>query len=134
MYLSLYFAETDIEVSPPNVFTNAIEFTLRADLSEADEVKLYAKTDDGYRVLDAQVTAEGETADRWAFAPDDNGAPGEYQAWGAPFNIGTLGGSSTGTSTTNKFYFWLKARAIPGEPVRQDATVLIHLDGIVEAV
>lgn len=126
MYLSLYFAETDIEVSPPNVFTNAIEFTLRADLSEADEVKLYAKTDDGYRVLDAQVTAEGETADRWAFAPDDNGAPGEYQAWGAPFNIGTL--------TTNKFYFWLKARAIPGEPVRQDATVLIHLDGIAEAV
>lgn len=125
MYLSLYFAETDIEVSPPNVFTNAIEFTLRADLSEADEVKLYAKTDDGYRVLDAQVTAEGETADRWAFAPDDNGAPGEYQAWGAPFNIGTL---------TNKFYFWLKARAIPGEPVRQDATVPIHLDGIVEAV
>ncbi len=67
-YIKLYFAIDDSEVSAAESFDNAVEFTLRADLNQTDETRLYALAETDYVVTDTTVTPTRTTAAKWALA------------------------------------------------------------------
>lgn len=124
-YLKLYFAADNSEVSPPATFINHIQFVLRADLQETDQVRLYVEVLEGYKVTNAQVAPQGMTTDKWAFALDVGGEPGEYGQWDEPIDLGDI---------VSKTYFWAKARSTNDEPAKNDSTVRVKIDGLAEAV
>ncbi len=129
MFIKLFFAEDDVQVSEAPVTTNAVTFILRADLDEEKEVRLYAMADDGYEVDDVEVQPVGDTADKWALAPDAAGpAAGSYGDWGAKIELGTVGYDA------GKIYFWAKAKAISSEIPVNDTEVVLDTQGIARAV
>lgn len=128
-YIKMYFAEDDTLVSPEGVFANSVDLTLRADLEETDEVRLYAKAEAGYSVADVEVIPVGTTASKWALAPDVAGSPatsGTYEADGEKIELGTV--------TTTPVYFWARAKATQDEDPVNDVTVTLKLEGIASAV
>lgn len=125
-YIKMFFALDDSQVSEQGVFTNAIEFTLRADLEETDEVRLYLLADDGYACTGVEVTPTGTTYLKWALAPDNAGVPGGYEAYGDPLSIGAVG-------DTTKIYFWAKAKATSDEDPVNDTTVTLNVSGVAAA-
>lgn len=124
-YIKLFFAD-GTEVSPQGTFTNAIEFKLRADLEESDEIRLYAIADTGYKVTGVTASLAGTTAAKWNLAPDNTGASGTYGAAGAALTLGDV--------TTTKTYFWAKAKATSDETPVKDTTVTLQIEGVAEAV
>ena len=125
----MYFAEDNSLVSEQGTFANAIEFTLRADLEEDDEVRLYAETDDGYEAADVEVVGEGDNVARWEIAPDDGGNPGTYQPATTPLSLGTVEHGAGG-----RVHFWVRASAVDTEEIGVDDTVTFKLEGIGAAV
>ena len=124
-YITLYFADTDLPVSEAGVFDNPVEFTLRADLNEQKEMRLYAKADAGFQVTETEVFFEGVNANKWAFAPDAAGAPGTYLANGARLDL---------EAVSEPKYFWVRAEATDDEQPVNDTTVTIEVEGIAEAL
>ena len=127
--LKMYFAEDDVQVSEQGTFTNAVAFTLRADLNEQDSVRLYAMCDAGYQATTTTVEGEGTSVARWELAPDDAGSEGTYAAAGTPLSLGTVGAGEGG-----RVYFWARASAIDTEDIGVDNSVTLKLEGIGEAV
>ncbi len=129
----IYFASNDTLVSDKGVFDNSIDFTLRLDLEETDSVRLYCMTGEGYQTTSTTVepdTANGAaTIDKWSLAPDNAGSAGTYEDWGASLALGTVGAGAGG-----RVYFWARARATDDEDIMNDATVILHAQGIAEAV
>ena len=123
----MYFAADDSLVSASGNFTNPVEFTLRADQNESDEVRLYAMCDTGYQATSTSVALQGTSAARWQLAADSTGTPGSYGA--GPLNLGTVGAGSGG-----RVYFWAKAEAIDTEEIGVDDSVTLKLEGVGAAV
>ena len=127
-YIKIFKASDDSVVSEEGVFTNSIDFTLRADLEESDSIRLYAMADQGYSVGTTVVSFTGTSASKWALAPDSAGSEGTYEDAGDPLTLGTVG------YDTGKVYFWAKASAADDEEPINDTSVLINVEGIAEAV
>lgn len=70
------------------------------------------------------VTLSGATANRWALAPDNDGAAGVFGVWGASL---ALSAKVTATSNT---YCWVKARTAPGDAVT-DASVTLCASAVI---
>jgi len=146
-HLNIYKASDDSIVSSAGTLTNAVEFTLRADLSETGEIRLYAMTDFGYETtstvisfVDSEFRKDpGEairakdggdgvaTLTSWALAADNAGSPDTYGAYGASLSLGTVG------NDTGKIYFHAKAKAETSEEAIQDCSVAIKAEGIERA-
>ena len=146
-HLNIYKASDDSIVSSAGTLTNAVEFTLRADLSETGEIRLYAMTDFGYETtstvisfVDSEFRKDpGEairakdggdlaaTLESWALAPDVTGVAGTYGAYGASLSLGTVGNNA------GKIYFWSKAKAETTEDALQDVSTAIKAEGIERA-
>ncbi len=140
-YVKIYFAENDTEVSSEGEFANAVEFTLRADLEQTDEVRLYAEAESGYKITEIdgstpiELSLTGTTSDKWALAPDDedgesNPISGTYEDWGADLTISEDIEEGAG----GRVYFWIKAKAEDTESPVNDTSVLLQLEGLAEAV
>ena len=126
MYFKLFRASNDTELSGAGVFTNDVEFTLRADLNQEDSVRLYAKANPGYSISTMTITPTGTAAAKWALAPDVAASAGTYGAWGAQLALGTV--------TTTNVFFWAKARATSDETPVLDSSVTLNAQGIAAAV
>lgn len=129
MYIKLFKASNNSEVSPAGQFTNSIDFTLRADLEQTGEIRLYAEADAGYEVTGVDVTPTGTTAAKWALAPDNAGSAGTYGADGAQIALGTVGAGVGG-----RVFFWAKAKATVDETPVNDTSVTLNVEGIAGAV
>ena len=131
--IKLYFAETNVEVSPKGDLTNPVEFALRFDQNADEEVRLYAEAETGYKVTETEVepiSANGEaTTDMWALAPDTEGSAGTYEAWGASLTLGTVEAGAGG-----RVYFWAKAKSASTEYPHKDETVVLEAKGVVEEI
>jgi hypothetical protein len=129
MYIKLYFAANDQEVSEAPTTTHAVEFTLRADQNQIGSwIRLYALAEDDYEVTDTDITIQDSTAvDKWELAQDDSGSPVEQgegeENWGDPLELGTVG-------DTTKVYFWIRARAVDTETPVNDVSVTLKAEGI----
>ena len=146
-HLNIYKASDDSIVSSAGTLTNAVEFTLRADLSETGEIRLYAMTDFGYETTSTVISfvdsefrkdpgeairaKEGgdlaATLESWALASDNAGVPNVYGAYGASLSLGTVGNNA------GKIYFWSKAKAETTEDALQDVSTAIKAEGIERA-
>lgn len=126
-YIKMYFASDDSEVSQLGTFVNSIDFTLRADLEESEEVRLYVLADSGFQVTDTEIIPSGTSAARWKLAPDSAGSSGTYGAGAAKIELGTVGPS-------NKVYFWAQAEALDTEDPVNDTSVSLEVSGIAEAL
>lgn len=127
-YIGIYKVDDDSLVSEADAFVNPISFSLRADLEEADSVRLYAMADDGYAITEAVVSLVGTSAAKWSLAPDVTGAEGTYEAPGDPITLGAVG---TGAG---KVYFWAKAEATDDESPTNDTSVTLSIAGVAEVV
>lgn len=128
-YIELRKAADNTLVSGPGVFTNSVDFTLRADLEETDQIRLYLQAETGYNVTAAEVIPSGSTAAKWALAPDDGGSPGTFGAWGAKIELGAVG-----PGAGDRKFFWARARATSDESPVNDTSVTLAVTGIAAAV
>ena len=126
-YIKLFRASDDSEITTDQA--TPLSFTLRADLNEDDEKRIYAQADAGFSVTGTEVDPTGTTAAKWALAPDSTGSPGTYLADGAPITLGTVGAGEGG-----RVYFWAKAQATDDEEPVNDTTVTLEVTGVAEAV
>lgn len=126
-YIKIFRASDDSQVSEDA--TSPVSFTLRADLQEEDEVRLYAEADAGYSVTGTEVDPTGTTEAKWALAPDNAGSAGTYGADGALLALGTVGAGAGG-----RVHFWAKAKATSDEDPVNDASVTLEVTGVAEAV
>lgn len=126
-YIKLFRASNDTELSPPGTFTNALEYTLRADLEETDEVEIYAEADAGYSVSDVVASLLGTSASKFRMALTEAGL--SSATWGANLNLGTVGAGAGG-----RVNFWVQARATDDEDPVQDDSVTVKVEGVAEAV
>jgi hypothetical protein len=124
--LKVYFASNDVLVSEAPTQTNAVSFTLRADLEQTASVRLYAKNDSGYKTTSTTVVGAGTGIARWETASDNAGSPGTYQAANVSLSLGEV--------TTSPTYFWVRASAVIGEAVAKDVSVTFDAEGIAEVV
>ena len=126
-YIKLFRASDDTQISEDA--SSPLSFTLRADLEEDDEKRIYAEADAGYSVTGVEVDPTGTSAARWRLAPDDNESAGTYLAAGAALTLGTVGAGSGG-----RVYFWAEASAVDSEDPINDDSVTLEVTGIAEAV
>lgn len=126
-YIKLFFASDDSQVSEAPTLTNAVEFTLRADLDEEGSwIKLYALADDGYACSDVVITPTGTTLAKWQLAPDDGGSPGTPESYGDPLSLGAV-------NDTDKSYFHVRAKATNDETPVNDDSVTLVVSGVAAA-
>jgi len=96
---------------------------------ESVALKLALRCDAGYQTAageDTTVTPVGTTADKWALAPDNAGAPGVWGAYGAALTIASVIGA------TNTI-FWAKAKATADEEPANDDTVDLQINTVIAA-
>lgn len=127
-YIKLFRTADDVQVSEAPTTTNAVSFTLRADLNEVGGyISLYALADDGYSVATAVVTPTGDTATKWQLDSDVAGSPsGTPEAYGDPLSLGTVG-------DTTHVPFHIRAKAVDTETPVNDVTVTLVVSGIASA-
>jgi hypothetical protein len=128
-YIKLFFTSDDVQVSESPTTTNAVTFTLRADQNEeGTPIGLYAKADTGYEVTTVTITPTGDTATKWALAPDDTGSAGVFGSYGDALALtGQTVDDTTGVP------FWIKAKAIDSETPVNDVTVTLVVAGVAAA-
>ena len=126
-YIKLFRASDDTQISEDA--SSPLSFTLRADLNEDDEKRIYAEADAGYSVTGVEVDPTGTSAARWRLAPDDGGSAGTYGAAGAEIALGTVGAGAGG-----RVFFWAEASAVDTEDPINDTTVTLEVTGVAEAV
>ncbi len=124
-YFKIYFADDGSLVSEEGDFSNPVEFILRADLEEDEEVRLYAEAEPDYEVSDVVVEPQGDNSNQWSLAPDDNGSSGSYEGWGSSLSLGKVEEGSEG-----RVYFWARARATDDEGPKNDGSVVLHAEGV----
>lgn len=113
--------------------TNPVTATITVTPStggESSPIKLAIRCDTGYRTVagqDTTITPTGATADQWALAPDNAGAPGTWGAWGAALTI------SAQIAATNHI-FWAKARASQTDTPYNDTAVTLNATATTEAL
>jgi len=89
-----------VSVGPLNATDNEV----------SDPVKLAVRCDEGFITSgNTIISLTGETADKWALAPDNAGQAGTFGAYGAALTI------TAPVGDTNTI-FWAKARATEDEP------------------
>ena len=125
-YIKLFRASDDSEI--PTDQTTPLSFTLRADLNEDDEKRIYAQADAGYQVTGVEVNPTGTTSEKWNLAPDSAGTAGTYGADGALIELGTVG-DAEGT----RVHFWAKSKATDDEDPVNDDSVTLEVTGVAEA-
>ncbi len=128
-YIKLFKASDDSQISEAPTTTNAVSFTLRADLNEVGSwQRLFALADTGYVVSDAEITPTGTTAAKWQLCPDDSGDPDEEnaEAYGATLELGEVG-------DTTKVYFHARAKATSDETPVNDVSVTLVASGVAAA-
>lgn len=77
--------------------------------AESNPIKLAIRTNPGYeRAGPTALTPQGANALKWSLAPDDNGLPGVWGAWGAPLVLGNL-------LKPQNLIVWAKARVTADE-------------------
>ena len=77
--------------------------------AETNPIRLALRTNPGYqRNGPLAVTPQGAHAVKWALAPDENGAPGTFGAWGAALVLANV-------LTARNLVFWVKARVTADE-------------------
>jgi hypothetical protein len=123
-YIKLFKAADDSEISTAPTLTNAVLFSLHANLDEVGTwQKLYALADTGYSVETTVVTPTGTTAAKWQFDSDVAGSPsGSPEAYGDPISLGTVG-------DTTKIYFHVRAKATSDETPVNDVSVTFVVTG-----
>jgi hypothetical protein len=118
-YVTIYDADTDVAIAEAPTIAGAVTFRLRADLSEVGTWKeLYAKSDEGYEILDCLVTPTGTTVALWQLALDTE-TPGAY---GAVLDLDTV---EDGVEK----HFYVRAKALDTEVPTNDATVTLVVSG-----
>ena len=126
-YIKLFFASNDVQVSEAPTTTNAVSFTLRADLNEVGSgIRLYALADDGYLVSGVSITPTGTTYEKWDLATDAAGSIGSWQGYGSALSVGLV-------NDTDKSYFWTRAKATDDETPVNDTSVTLVASGIAYA-
>lgn len=127
-YIKLFRTADDVQVSEAPTTTNAVSFTLRADLNEVGNyIGLYALADNGFSVADAVVIPMGTTATKWQLDSDVAGSPsGTPAAYGNPLSLGTVG-------DTTHVPFHVRAKAIDTEAPANDVFVTLGVSGIASA-
>ena len=123
-YIQLYKASDDSLVSESPETSNSVEISLRADLGEEKEVRLYLKSKEGYTHNDVKVEPIGDTAVKWSLARDASGSSDVYGEEGKTLTIGKV-------NDTSKTYFWIKAKASKEELPKKDISVSLQVTGIV---
>lgn len=132
-YIKIFKASNDSEVSPPPATTNAVKYTLRADLNDIGEwIKLYLLADEGYEVSDVEVELidnspepQTETNLKWQLAADNDGEPSETpEEYGASLEISETIGD------TDEVYFWIRAKATDDESPIKDLAVTLYAHGL----
>jgi len=110
--------ETDpITVGPLNASLN----------EESQPIKLALRCEPGYKTYgNTTVQPVGTNADKWALAPDNNGSPGTWGAWGGTLTITAEIGSTN-------YIFWAKARAVNGETPQNDRSVDLQVNAVIQA-
>lgn len=94
---------------------------------ESAPIKLALRCDAGYKTSGTvTIKPVGETADKWALAPDDGGVPGTWTDWGGQLEIADEIGSAN-------YIFWIKARATSDEGPKNDATVDLQVQAMIVA-
>lgn len=94
-------------VAPGNPVSPSVLFT-GAD-AETAPVKLAVRTGPGYeRAGPTAISLQGANASKWSLAPDDNGAPGVWGAWGSPLILANL-------LKAQNLIIWAKARVTSDE-------------------
>jgi hypothetical protein len=109
------FLENDTEVTSENPIT----VSLRSDQSQVQAQRVYISTEDSYE--NVVVSPTGGNASEWSFAPDNNGNPGAYGAYGSDLNIGDI--------SNEDIFFWVRRRSNPEETPQFDDSVLVVLTG-----
>lgn len=101
---------------------NRLSLALNRDLSQQKEERVYVRIDPGYTATNLNAELIGGNANKWQMAADNNGVPGTYGDWGASIGLGDI--------TTERLYFWVRAKSDVGESVGHD-DVYIDVDAIV---
>ena len=128
-YIKMYFASGDVQVSEAPTLTNAVAFTLRADLDEVGTpIKMYVIMDSGYVGSTVVITPTGTTAAKWDMATHDAGEdePDTWSGYGAAHTIGAV-------NDTDKAYFWIRAKATNDETPVNDTSVTLVVGGVAAA-
>lgn len=101
---------------------------LKASLNEeSDPVKLAIRCEANYETSgNTTITPTGTSAAKWALAPDDEGSPGAFGAYGAVLTISSV------IDDTNTL-FWVKAKATSGEIPTNDTTVDLVVSATITA-
>ncbi len=120
--LKLYKASDDSLIPAAPNESNAIEFSLNPSLEESGEIRVYAKTDFGYKSTGSAVVGAGDNVARWEVAADSAGSPGTYQAATTSLSLGEV-------TNSVPVYFWIKAGSLNTEGFQKDTTVTFTLSG-----
>ena len=123
-YIQLYKASDDSLVSESPETDNAVVISLRADLEEEKEVRLYLKSKEGYEHNEVRVAPLGDTAVKWSLARDASGSSDVYGKEGQTLTIGEV-------NDITKTYFWVKAKSSKEELPKKDVSVSLQVTGIV---
>ena len=120
--LKLYKASDDSLIPASPSESNTIEFTLDPSIEESGEIRVYAKTDLGYKTTTTAVVLSGTNVARWQRAPDSSGSAGVYDAGDVSMSLGTV-------TNAVPVYFWVKATSLNTEGFQKDTTVTLTLTG-----
>lgn len=123
-FIQLYKASDDSLVSESPETDNAVVISLRADLEEEKEVRLYLKSKEGYEHNEVKVEPLGDTAVKWSLARDASGSSDAYGKEGQTLTIGEV-------NDITKTYFWVKAKSSKEELPKKDVSVSLQVTGIV---
>lgn len=101
---------------------------LRADLNEVSaNIKLAVRCDSGYETSgNTTISLVGNTANKWALAPDSSGNPGTWKNYGESLVIT----SKVGATNT---IFWARAKATDDELPIKDTTVSVKAEAVITA-
>lgn len=111
------------EVSQDGAQTNPVQFgPLNASENQiGDPKKMGVRCDSGYATFGATtLSLEGATSVMWRLAPDNEGAPGTFEDWGASLEIGPS------IADTN-VVIWIQAKAEDTETILNDIDVNVGI-------
>lgn len=95
---------------------------------ESVPMKLAIKCDTGFQSAgDTVITPQGENANKWALAPNNNGAAGTFGAYGASLTISDV-------IKQEDVIFWVKAKSDISETPSNDTSTKLTVQATIAAV